>query len=61
MIIDAHQHVWDLSRAPYPWLGPHVPQWNRTFEFEELARTLRPTAWMPRCWCRPMTTTAIPT
>lgn len=37
MIIDAHQHVWDLTRAPYPWLGPHVPQWNRTFEFDELA------------------------
>ena len=36
MIIDAHQHVWDLDRAPYPWLGPHVPQWNRTFTFEEL-------------------------
>jgi L-fuconolactonase len=36
MIIDAHQHVWDLTRSPYPWLGPHVPQWNRTFTFEEL-------------------------
>jgi L-fuconolactonase len=36
MIIDAHQHVWDLARSPYPWLGPHVPQWNRTFTFEEL-------------------------
>ncbi|MGW7684014.1 amidohydrolase family protein [Kribbella sp. NPDC054772] len=36
MIIDAHQHVWDLNRSPYQWLGPHVPQWNRTFTFEEL-------------------------
>jgi L-fuconolactonase len=36
VIIDAHQHVWDLDRSPYPWLGPHVPQWNRTFTFEEL-------------------------
>ena len=36
MIIDAHQHVWDLDRSPYAWLGPHVPQWNRTFTFEEL-------------------------
>jgi L-fuconolactonase len=36
MIIDAHQHVWDLARSPYSWLGPHVPQWNRTFTFEEL-------------------------
>jgi L-fuconolactonase len=36
VIIDAHQHVWDLDRASYPWLGPQVPQWNRTFCFEEL-------------------------
>lgn len=36
MIIDAHQHVWDLERSPYGWLGPQVPQWNRTFTFEEL-------------------------
>lgn len=36
MIIDAHQHVWDLDRASYPWLGEHVPLWNRTFTFEEL-------------------------
>lgn len=36
MIVDAHQHVWDLGRAPYPWLGQDVPEWNRTFTFEEL-------------------------
>jgi len=36
MIIDAHQHVWDLDRSPYPWLGPQVPLWNRTFTFEEV-------------------------
>ncbi len=41
MIIDAHQHVWDLERAEYPWLGPHVPQWNRTFTFEEVRPHLR--------------------
>lgn len=41
MIIDAHQHVWDLERAPYPWLGPDVPLWNRTFTFEELRPHLR--------------------
>jgi predicted TIM-barrel fold metal-dependent hydrolase len=41
VIIDAHQHVWDLDRSPYRWLGPHVPQWNRTFTFDELAPHLR--------------------
>ncbi|MBT0768310.1 hypothetical protein KIH74_05210 [Kineosporia sp. J2-2] len=35
-IIDAHQHVWDLDRAPYPWLGPATPLWNRTFTLAEL-------------------------
>ena len=41
MIIDAHQHVWDLTRSSYAWLGPQVPQWNRTFTFEELLPHLR--------------------
>jgi L-fuconolactonase len=41
MIIDTHQHVWDLERASYPWLGPDVPLWNRTFTFEELQPHLR--------------------
>jgi L-fuconolactonase len=40
VIIDAHQHVWDLTRSPYSWLGPHVPRWNRTFTFEELQPNL---------------------
>lgn len=40
MIIDAHQHVWDLTRSPYAWLGPHLPAWNRTFTFDELAPQL---------------------
>jgi L-fuconolactonase len=35
-VIDAHQHVWDLARAPYPWLGPQLGEINRTFTFEEL-------------------------
>ena len=41
MIIDAHQHVWDLTRSPYFWLGPHVPEWNRTFTFDEVLPSLR--------------------
>jgi len=40
VLIDAHQHVWDLERAAYPWLGPHLPLWNRTFELAEIAATL---------------------
>ena len=41
MIIDAHQHVWDLERADYQWLGDDTPLWNRTFTFGELQPQLR--------------------
>lgn len=40
MITDTHLHVWDLNRSPYSWLGPQVPQWNRTFTFDEVAPQL---------------------
>ncbi len=37
MIIDAHQHVWDLSRARYDWLGPsHGPIFRTITEDEAL-------------------------
>ena len=36
IVIDAHQHVWDLTRARYGWLGPDVPQINRTIEMAAL-------------------------
>lgn len=39
MIIDAHQHVWDLERARYDWLGPALGPINRTItEAEVLPR-----------------------
>ncbi len=41
MIVDAHTHVWDLDRAPYPWLGPHAPAWNRTFTLDEVLPSMR--------------------
>ena len=31
-IIDAHQHVWDLERAEYAWLGPDSGPLYRNFE-----------------------------
>ena len=40
MIIDAHLHVWDLSRAHYPWLGPSLAPINRTVELEEVRPSL---------------------
>lgn len=40
MIIDAHQHVWDVDRASYDWMGPGLGEINRTVEFDELAPTL---------------------
>ena len=41
MIIDAHQHIWDLERARYDWLGPDLPLINRTFTQDDAAGELR--------------------
>jgi L-fuconolactonase len=40
-IIDAHQHVWDPSRAEYDWLGPELAPINRAIGFDELLPHLR--------------------
>jgi L-fuconolactonase len=36
-IIDTHVHIWDLSRAEYPWLKNDVSVLNRTYTLNELA------------------------
>jgi len=41
MIIDAHQHVWDLTAARYDWLGPAMGPINRTITEEEALPRLR--------------------
>ena len=40
MIVDAHLHVWDRTRARYDWLGPHLPEVDRTIGFDEIVPTL---------------------
>lgn len=35
-IVDAHQHLWDLDAAEYPWLVPAYGPLYRTFQPEEL-------------------------
>lgn len=40
MIIDAHQHVWDLDRAAYDWMDAGLGSIHRTVRFDELAPTL---------------------
>jgi len=40
-IIDAHQHVWDPSRARYDWLSAGLAPINRTIGFDELRPQLR--------------------
>lgn len=40
-IIDAHQHVWDLQRSRYDWLGPELSPIDRTIGFDELMPSLR--------------------
>jgi L-fuconolactonase len=41
MIIDAHQHFWDLSRADYHWLTPEAGVLYRNYLPEDLENTLR--------------------
>jgi L-fuconolactonase len=40
MIIDAHQHFWDLSREDYGWLTPDQGKLYRNYLPEDLAPTL---------------------
>jgi L-fuconolactonase len=39
-IIDAHQHVWDPSRATYDWLTSELAPIDRTMTFDELKPSL---------------------
>lgn len=41
MIIDAHQHVWDLQRGRYDWLGPEHGPIFRTVTEDEVLPELR--------------------
>jgi L-fuconolactonase len=41
MIVDAHQHFWNLEKVAYPWLGPRHGVIHRTFEAPELEPLLR--------------------
>jgi L-fuconolactonase len=36
MIIDAHQHFWNLDKVSYPWLTPDFGPIHRNFEASEL-------------------------
>ncbi len=41
IIIDSHQHFWDLDRVDYPWLVPEYGPIYRSFHPEELAPQIR--------------------
>ncbi|MFC4304316.1 amidohydrolase family protein [Cohnella boryungensis] len=41
MIVDAHQHFWNLDKVAYPWLKPEHGVIYRTFEAPELEPLLR--------------------
>jgi L-fuconolactonase len=36
MIIDTHQHFWNLDRVAYPWLTPEAGPIHRSFEEDDL-------------------------
>jgi L-fuconolactonase len=39
-IIDAHHHLWDLTRFDYPWISPQWPQLRRNYLPEDLKREI---------------------
>lgn len=41
MIVDSHQHFWNLQKVAYPWLVPEYGPIYRTFEAPELEPQLR--------------------
>ncbi len=41
MIVDCHQHFWDLDKVDYPWLVPEYGPIFRTFKPDELAPQLQ--------------------
>ena len=41
MIVDSHQHFWDLERVEYPWLVPEFGPIYRTFSPDELEPQLQ--------------------
>ena len=41
MIVDAHQHFWDLDKVAYPWLTPDQGVLHRTYQPEDLLPELR--------------------
>lgn len=40
VVIDSHQHCWQLGRAPYSWLTPSLGPLYRTVDFDELVPQL---------------------
>src|SRR5215468_6556936 len=40
-IIDSHLHVWDLDRADYPWLGPHLAPIDVSLGLDDVRVDLR--------------------
>ncbi|WP_136588125.1 MULTISPECIES: amidohydrolase family protein [Actinomycetes] len=40
MIIDAHVHVWDLTRGGYDWPDSSVPQLHRNLSLDDIGPTL---------------------
>ena len=40
LVVDSHQHFWDIARFEYPWLGPEVAPIAKTFMPPDLAPTL---------------------
>jgi L-fuconolactonase len=40
-VIDSHLHIWDLQRAQYPWLGPHLAPIDVSLGLDDVRADLR--------------------
>ena len=40
LVVDSHQHFWDIARFEYPWMGPEVAPIAKTIMPPDLAPTL---------------------
>jgi len=61
VIVDGHQHFWDLERVAYPWLIPAYGPIYRSFHPAELEPQLRAAGSTGRCSSSPRTRSRTPT
>ena len=50
--VDAHQHVWDPTRADYPWMTPALDRLRRPFDHADVVAEQTEVGSAPPCSSR---------